>query len=99
MIRKKYSKKEITLAVITGLFVVSILTFYIWHQMESVRIGYEISKLEEKVTSLREEIKKLEAKKSSLLALRRIEKIAKEELKLTPAEENQIIYDDYIPHP
>lgn len=67
--------------------------------MESVQMGYETGKQEEKVSALREDVKKLETKKASLLALERIEKIAKEELKLAPAKEYQIIYDDFNPTP
>jgi len=99
MIRKKFSKKEIALGIFTAIFIIFILTFYIWHQMESVQMGYETGKQEEKVSALREDVKKLETKKASLLALERIEKIAKEELKLAPAKEYQIIYDDFNPTP
>lgn len=67
--------------------------------MESIRIGYETGELEKKVSSLKEEVKKLEAKKSSLLALQRVEKIAKEELKLREPKEGQIIYDKFSPTP
>lgn len=77
--------------------VIFILTFYIWHQMESVRIGYETGELEEKVLALRKEVEKLEAKKSALLSLERVEKIAKEELNMVEPKEEQLVYDDFIP--
>jgi len=97
MVRNKYTKKEIILVVFCIIIVISILTFYIWHQMESVRIGYEIGELEEKVLNLRKEVEKLETKKSTLLSLERVEKIAKEELNLVEPKEEQLVYDEFIP--
>jgi len=97
MVRKKYTTKEITLFVCCTIIVIFILTFYIWHQMESIRIGYEIGKLEEKVLTLRREVEKLEAEKSSLLSLDRVEKIAKEELNLVEPKKEQLVYDEFIP--
>ena len=97
MVRKKYTKKAIILVVSCTIIVIFILTFYIWHQMESIRIGYEIGELEEKVLSLRKEVEKLETKKSSLLSLERVEKIAKEELNLVEPKEEQLVYDEFIP--
>ncbi len=97
MVRKKYTKKEIILVVFCIIIVISILTFYIWHQTESVRIGYEIGELEEKVLNLRKEVEKLETKKSTLLSLERVEKIAKEELNLVEPKEEQLVYDEFIP--
>lgn len=94
MIRKKYSRREIILGIFSTLFIISVFTFYIWHQMESVRLGYETGKLEQEVESLREEVKQLEAKKSSLLALERVERIARDELKLTEPKKEQIIYEE-----
>ncbi len=79
------------------IIVIGILTFYIWHQMESIRIGYEIGRLEEKVLTLRRDVDKLEAKKSSLLSLDRVEKIAKEELNLVEPKKEQLVYDEFIP--
>ena len=79
------------------IIVIFILTFYIWHQMESIRIGYEIGKLEEKVLTLGREVDELEAEKSSLLSLDRVEKIAKEELNLVEPKKEQLFYDEFIP--
>ncbi|MBC8358252.1 MAG: cell division protein FtsL [Candidatus Aminicenantes bacterium] len=97
MVRKKYTRNEITLVVFCTIFIILILTFYVWHQMESVRIGYEEGELEDKVLNLRKEVEKLESAKSSLLSLENVEKIAKEELKLVKPKEKQIVYDDFNP--
>ena len=79
------------------IIVIFILTFYIWHQMESIRLGYEIGELEEKVLTLRSEVDELETEKSSLLSLDRVEKIAKEELNLIEPKKEQLVYDEFIP--
>jgi len=96
MVRKKYSTKEIMLFVCCTIIVIFILTFYIWHQMESIRIGYEIGKLEEKVLTLRRQVDELETEKSDLLSLDRVEKIAKEELNLVEPKKEQLVYDEFI---
>jgi cell division protein FtsL len=97
MVRKKYTAKEIMLFVCCTIIVIFILTFYIWHQMESIRIGYEIGELEEKVLTLRSEVDELETEKSSLLSLDRVERIAKEELNLIEPKKEQLVYDEFIP--
>ena len=97
MVRKKFRKKEILLGFLFTILVISILTFYIWPQMESIRIGYETGELEKRINTLIKKIEILEAKKSHLLSLEKVEKIAKEELKLAKPKENQIIYDDFHP--
>jgi cell division protein FtsL len=94
MVRKKFRKKEIMLVVAFTVIVVFVLSFYIWHQMESVRIGYTINELKKKVKELSEEVEKLEAKRAQLLSLERVEKVAKEELNLAEPREDQIIRDD-----
>jgi cell division protein FtsL len=65
--------------------------------MESIRIGYEIGTLEEKVLTLQREVDELETEKSSLLSLDRVEKIAKEELNLVEPKKEQLVYDEFIP--
>jgi len=99
MIRKKISRKLIAFGIIGGIIAIFVLTFYIWHQMESIRIGYEIGELEERVAALEEEVKKLQTKKSALLSLDRVEKIARKELKLVSAKKDQLIYEEFIPLP
>jgi cell division protein FtsL len=94
MVRKKFRKKQIMVVVAFTVIVVFVLSFYIWHQMESVRIGYTINELKKKIKELSEEVEKLEAKRSELLSLERVEKVAKEELNLAEPREDQIIRDD-----
>ncbi|MFC2156406.1 cell division protein FtsL [Acidobacteriota bacterium] len=92
MIRKKFSKKEVTLGIACAVIVTFILSFYIWHQMESIRLGYQARELEFKIESLKQEIEKLETTQARYLSLERVERIALNELKLNPPREDQIIH-------
>ncbi len=93
MIRKKITKKEILIGIVSTLFIIALLTFYIWHQSETIRLGYKTGELEEDISNLKKEIEQLEAEKASLLSLERVEKIARKKLKMRPPEEQQIFQD------
>lgn len=95
MVRRKFTKKEIVLVVLFTIFIISILTFYIWHQMEAVRLGYDINSLEEKVQKLQIEVEELEAEKSSLLSLEEVERIAKEKLNMVETTDDRTVYEDF----
>ncbi len=83
------------LVITCTVFIMAILTFYIWHQVEAVRIGYEINRLEEKVQKLKIEVEELETTKASLLSLEKVERIAKKKLKMVKTQENQKVYEDF----
>jgi len=70
------------------------LSLYVWHQTESVSLGYDSAELEYRVIQLEKEVEKLETVKSSLLTLDRVENIARDKLKLSEPEEKQIVYED-----
>jgi cell division protein FtsL len=91
MIRKKITKKEILIGIASILFVITLLTFYIWHQAETIRLGYQMHELEEDIADLKKDIEQLEAEKASLLSLDRVEHIARKKLNMTPPEEQQIL--------
>jgi cell division protein FtsL len=95
MVRKKYSKKTLALSAGASLLTIFFLTFYLWHLTENVRLGYEIARSENELQTLQEDIATLKTKKAALLSLERVEKKAREELKLTDPREDQIIYEDY----
>ena len=94
MVRNKLDRKEIAAAAGCILLAVATLTFYIWHQAAIIQIGYQTSHLEEKMAGLKEEIKKLETDKAALLAPDRVDRIAREELRLVEPKPEQIIYED-----
>jgi cell division protein FtsL len=91
MVGRKFKTKEIVLGLATLVIVILVVTFYIWHQVESVRLGYEINRLENEIAALEKEVKNLEAHKSELLSLDLVEKRAKRELGLQTAREDQIL--------
>jgi cell division protein FtsL len=94
MVRKKFSKKEIAIGIACTLFALLFLSLYVWHQTESVSLGYDSAELEHRVIQLEKEVEKLETVKSSLLALDRVEYIARDKLKLSEPKDEQIIYED-----
>ena len=94
MITKRVSKKKLALSIFAAFFVIFFLTFYIWHQAETVRIGYKTKDLEEKIERLKGDIEQLETQKTDLLSLDRVEQIAKQELGMTLPSEKQIIFEE-----
>ncbi|MBD3414713.1 MAG: cell division protein FtsL [Candidatus Aminicenantes bacterium] len=95
MVRKKLKRETVLRSVLIAFMTILILTFYIWRQAESVKMGYSIRDLEEKVARLEKEVETLEAKKTSLLSLDRVEQRAKQNLGLREPKEEQLIYKEF----
>ena len=68
------------------------VTTLLWSHLETVKVGYEISRLEKKRDYLDEERKELEIEKLSLSDLRRIEKISREKLKMIFPQMEKILF-------
>ncbi len=96
MVRKKFSWKQVALGAGLALLLLGNLTFYIWYQSESVRLGYQIHELEMKVDKLKEEIKRLETRKEALLSLERIDRVARNELQLQDPQPDQVIFEKQV---
>lgn len=96
MVRKKLTWKQVVIG--GGLIILFLanLTFYIWYQSESIRLGYKIHEMELKVEQLKEEIKKLETRKAALLSPERIDRLARENLSLTDPNPEQIIFENLV---
>lgn len=94
MVSNKFTKKQIAVGILCMVFVIAILTFYIWHQAESIRMGYQTRELEDDIATIEKDIEQLEAVKASLLSLERVEKIATQTLKMKPPEDKQIAYHE-----
>lgn len=94
MIRKSLNLKDIAFTAGVILVVLGLLTFYIWYQTESIRLGYQIGEIEAQNAALREEIRKLETRKAQLLSLETIDRIAREKLGLSDPRRDQVIYED-----
>lgn len=82
------------MGILCMVFVIALLTFYIWHQAESIRLGYQTRELEEEIASIKKDIEQLEAEKASLLSLERVERIATQTLRMRPPEDKQIAYHE-----
>ena len=65
--------------------------FYTWSRVEVVKIGYEIFKANSEMRRLDQENKELILEIATLKSPKRIERIAREELKLLPPKDDQII--------
>jgi cell division protein FtsL len=94
MIRRKWRPKEIALGAAFLLALVGLLTFYVWYQTEAVHLGVAISRREAEIKALRDDIKRLELRKASLLSSQRVEKIARGELGLVDPKSEEIVYKD-----
>ncbi len=91
MKRKKNKGKSLAISLAAAVIVVLILLFYVWHQVESIRLGYDINRLEAQLEALREEIAALEAEKAELLSPEHVEMIAREKLGFIQIREDQIV--------
>ena len=91
MVRRKFKARDIALGLVAAAVVVLILMFYIWHQVESIRLGYRILELESELQTLEQEIDTLETRRAGLLAPDRVERIAREELGYTEVSADRII--------
>ncbi|MBN2206797.1 MAG: cell division protein FtsL [Candidatus Aminicenantes bacterium] len=94
--RGRLGRKDILLLGAAAACVVALMTFYLWQQTESIRLGYQTGTLVKRRADLVEEIKTLETRRAALLALERVERIAREELGLVDPREDQIIYHDFV---
>jgi len=94
MVRRKWSGREIALGAAFLAAVVSILTFYVWYQTESVRLGIEIGRSKARIQELQDEIRALELRKAVLLDPRRVERIARDKLGLVDPPDEETIYEE-----
>lgn len=93
MVRRKWSSRGIVLGAVLLVTVVGILTFYVWYQTESVKLGIDIGKSEDKIRELEKTIETLDLRKAALLDPGRVEKIARESLGLVDPKDDDVIYE------
>ncbi|OGD17035.1 MAG: hypothetical protein A2V76_09230 [Candidatus Aminicenantes bacterium RBG_16_63_14] len=92
MVRRKWSLKGIALGAALIAAAVGILTFYVWYQTESVKLGIDVGKSDERIRELEEGIEMLKLRKAALLDPGRVERIARESLGLVDPKDDEIIY-------
>lgn len=66
---------------------------YLWQQNTSIRYAYKVSSLQTEYDNINSESDSLKLKINSILALEKMDKIAKEKNLSTP-DENSIVYID-----
>lgn len=85
-------KSRLTLTyVISAIFVVVFLLFYVWCRNQVVKSGYEIGRENKANTELFQLNKKLKLEVATLKSPHYIERIARRDLGLTSPKPNQII--------
>ncbi|MBI5555681.1 MAG: cell division protein FtsL [Elusimicrobia bacterium] len=65
---------------------------YVWQQIQVVRVGYSINQLKLQIEERENENRSLRIKLNNLGSLERVEKIAKERLKMINPPSENIIY-------
>jgi len=98
MVRRKGSLKGIALGAALVAAAVGILTFYVWYQTESVKLGIDIGRSDERIRELEESIETLKLRRAALLDPGRVEKIARKALGLVDPEDDAIIYQKLAGH-
>jgi cell division protein FtsL len=93
MLRRKWSPRGIALGAALLVAVIGTLTFYVWYQTESVKLGIDIGKSEDKIRKLEQAIETLKLRKAALLDPARVEKIARESLGLVDPKDDEVIYE------
>jgi cell division protein FtsL len=93
MVRRKWSPRGIALGAALIVAVIGTLTFYVWYQTESVKLGIDIGKSEDRIRELELEVEALKMRKSSLLDPARVERIARESLGLIDPKDEEVVYE------
>lgn len=65
---------------------------YVWQQIQVVKVGYSINQLKLQIEERENENRSLRVKLNNLGSLKRVEKIAKERLKMINPSAENIIY-------
>lgn len=93
MVRRKWSPRGIALGAALIVAVIGTLTFYVWYQTESVKLGIDINKSEDRIRELEQTVEALKMRKAALLDPARVEKIARESLGLIDPKDDEVIYE------
>lgn len=97
MVRRKWSAKGLALGAALLVAVVGTLTFYVWYQTESVKLGLDVGRTEDRIRELEKTIETLKLRKAALLDPARVERIARESLGLVEPKDEEIIYEKRDP--
>jgi len=93
MVRRQWSPRGIALGAALLFAVIGTLTFYVWYQTESVKLGIDIGKSEDRSRELEQAVAALKMRKAALLDPARVERIARESLGLVDPKDDEVIYE------
>jgi cell division protein FtsL len=93
MVRRKLNLKGIAIVAASVVLGVGILTFYVWYQTESVKLGLDLAKSEARILELELSIESLKLRRAALLDPRRVETIAREKLGLVDPSDAETVYE------
>ena len=88
---KKEGDGLVTAVLFSLTILIAAFIFYTWSRIEAVKIGYEIFNANSEMRRLDQENKELILEIATLKSPKRIERIAREELKLLPPKGEQIV--------
>ena len=92
MVRRKWNLKGIAVGGALAIVAIGILTFYVWYQTESVKLGLDIGQCDRQIRELEESIEALKLERARLLDPARVEHIAREKLGLVEPADSDISY-------
>jgi cell division protein FtsL len=93
MVRRKWSLKGVALGAAFFAAAAAVLTFYVWYQTESVKLGLDIARSEDRIREIEKDIEALKLRRAALLDPGRVERIAREKLGLVDPEDAAITYE------
>jgi cell division protein FtsL len=92
MVRRKWSLKGVALGAAVALAAVGVLTFYVWYQTESVKLGLDLNKYDLRIRELEKSIEALKLRRAALLDPGRVERIAREQLGLADPPNGDVVF-------
>ncbi len=92
MVRRKWNLRGIAVGGALAAVAIGILTFYVWYQTESVKLGLDIDRCDHQIRGLEESIEALKLERARLLDPARVEQIAREKLGLVEPADADISY-------
>lgn len=93
MVRRRWNLKGLALGAAVAVAAVGVLTFYVWYQTESVKLGLDLGRSEARIRELEIDIEGLKLRRADLLDPRRVEAIAREKLGLVDPKDEEIVYE------
>jgi cell division protein FtsL len=92
MVRRKWSLKGIALGAALAATAIGILTFYVWYQTESVKLGLDIARCDQRIHELEVEIEALKLRRAELVDPARVESIARDKLGLIDPADGDVVF-------